>query len=135
MTSLLCVIFVRPYCDIFFHSFTTFTRHRQSKVAPCISKFDPEIPKRYKVTDLGCQVEAQITATRQVVLNQQRNLARQANLDLARQGSSLAEVDEVLEGESQRHGLRKLNVDVELRLLDVGVAAEGDGAVANIAIA
>lgn len=88
-----------------------------------------------KTTHLGSQVEAEVAAARQVVLDKQRHLARQANLDLAGQTSSLAKVDEVLERESQRDGLRQLNVDVEVRLLDVGVAAQRDGAVANVTVA
>lgn len=87
------------------------------------------------VTHLGGQVEAKVAAARQVVLNQQRHLARQADLDLVGQGRRLAKVDQVLERKGERHGLRQLNVDVELGLLDVGVAAQRHRAVADVAVA
>lgn len=81
---------------------------------------------RKRKTDLWCQVETQVTATREVVLNQERHLAGEADLDLARQGSGLAEVDQVLEGEGQRNGLRQLNIDVQIGLVNVGVASQSD---------
>lgn len=77
-------------------------------------------------TDLWCKVETQVAATGEVVLNQERHLAGEADLDLARQGSSLAEVDQVLERESQRNGLRQLNVDIQIGLVNVGVASQSD---------
>lgn len=43
-----------------------------------------------------------------------------------------AEVDEVLEGESQGDGLGKADLDVLFGVLDIGVLAEGDRAVANV---
>lgn len=77
-------------------------------------------------TNLWCKVETQVAATREVVLNQERHLAGEADLDLARQSSSLAEVDQVFEREGQRNGLRQLNVDIQIRLVNVGVASQSD---------
>lgn len=85
-----------------------------------------EYMHRKRKTDLWCKVETQVTATREVVLNQERHLAGEADLDLARQGSGLAEVDQVLEGEGQRNGLRQLNIDVQIGLVNVGVASQSD---------
>lgn len=86
------------------------------------------------MTYLGSKVEAQVAATREVVLDEQRYLVGQADLDLGGQGSGLAKVDKVLEGEGQGHGLSKLNIDIHLRLLNVGVAAESDGTVTNVTV-
>lgn len=47
--------------------------------------------------------------------------------------SGLAEVDEILEGESQLHRFRQLNLDVVLGLFHLGAASERDGTIANIA--
>lgn len=77
-------------------------------------------------TNLWCKVETQVAATGEVVLDQERHLAGEADLDLVRQGSGLAEVDQVLEGEGQRNGLRQLNVDVQIGLVNVGVASQSD---------
>lgn len=85
-------------------------------------------------TYLGGEVEAEVTASREVVLNQQRNLVGEADLDLGGESGGLAEVDEVLEGEGQGDGLGELNVDVELGLVHVGVAAEGDGTITDITV-
>jgi hypothetical protein len=65
----------------------------------------------------------------------QRDLLRKAELDLAGQGSGFAKVDEVLEGESQSDRLSKLNRHVFGGIFDVGVLANGHGAVANVALA
>lgn len=58
-----------------------------------------------------------------------------AELDLAGQGSGLAKIDEVLEGESQSDWLSELNRHVFGGIFDVGVLANGHGAVANVALA
>lgn len=79
------------------------------------------------------QVEAQVAVALDHVLNQQGDLVGQADLDRLRQGRGLAEVDQVLEGEGQGHGLAQLNLDVLLRLLDILVAAQSHGTVANVA--
>lgn len=86
-------------------------------------------------TNLGREVEAQVAAAREVVLDQERHLAGQADLHLVGQGGGLAEVDQVLERKGQGNGLRQLNVDVVLGLVDGGVASQRDGAVANVAVA
>lgn len=54
---------------------------------------------------------------------------------MRRETRSFAEVDEVFEGEGQRDGLGEVNLDVLRGLVDVGVAAQGDGAVADVAAA
>ena len=87
------------------------------------------------VTHLWREVEAQVAATRQVVLNQQGHFTRKADLNLIGQSSSLAEVDQVFERECKGNGLCQFNFDIEVRLLNVGVASESDGAVTNVAIA
>lgn len=91
--------------------------------------------KKKKKTYLRCKVEPQPARALYSVLDQQRNLVGQANLDLWWQCGSLAEVDQVLEGEGQGHGLAELDLNVQLGLLDVLVAAEGNSAVTNIACA
>lgn len=78
------------------------------------------------------EIEPQVAAAGDVVLHQQRNLVGKADLDGVGEGRGLAEVDEVLEGEGQGDGLGELNVDVLLGLVDVGVAPERDGAVADV---
>lgn len=98
-------------------------------------KFRSNLSITRNVTHLGREVEAQVAATRQVVLDQQGHLAGQADLDLVGQSGSLAEVDQVLERECQGNGLRQLNLDVEVGLLDVGVASESNSTVTNIAVA
>jgi hypothetical protein len=88
-----------------------------------------------KYAHLWCQIESQVTATGQTVFNQKGNLIRQAKLNGAGKSTGLAEVDEVLEGEGKRDRFGELDIDVQLWLLDVGVAAEGNGSVTNIAVA
>lgn len=44
----------------------------------------------------------------------------------------LAEVDKVLKGEGQSNGLSKLDRDILLGLVDVGVCANGNGTVTNV---
>jgi hypothetical protein len=83
-------------------------------------------PCRKRKTNLWCEVESQVAATGEGVLNQERHLAGEADLDLVRQGSGLAEVDQVLEREGQRNGLGQLNVDVQIGLVNVGVASQSD---------
>lgn len=52
---------------------------------------------------------------------------------MGREGGGLAKVDEVLEGEGERNRLGQLDVNVLFRLVNVGVAAEGDGSIADVA--
>lgn len=86
-------------------------------------------------TYLGRKIEPQIRASRNVVLDQQRHLVREADLDGAAQRARLAKVDEVLEREREGDGLAQLNLDILRGLVDIGVLAEGDAAVANVALA
>lgn len=74
-------------------------------------------------------------ATSEIVLNKQRNLLRQAELDLGRQVRGLAEVDEVLEGEGKGDGLGERKRNVLVGLVHVGMLADGDGAVPDVTLA
>ena len=76
-----------------------------------------------------------MTVTRQPILHQQRHLVRQAQLDRIRQPARLAEVDQVFEREGQRHRLAELDADVQLRLVDVGVAPQRDRPAADVSLA
>lgn len=71
----------------------------------------------------------------QPVFDEKRNLVRQAELDTVRQAASLAEVDEVLEGECKSDRLGEVDLDVLLGLVDVCVVAQCHGAVTNVALA
>lgn len=75
------------------------------------------------MTCLRSQVESKITASRQTILNQQRNFVREAELDSLGQASSFAEVDKVFEREGQGDRLSELDLDVQFWLVDVGVAS------------
>jgi hypothetical protein len=57
------------------------------------------------LTYLGCEVESEVAVVCQRVLDHERHIGRKAQLDSARKAASLAEVDEVLEREGERHGL------------------------------
>jgi hypothetical protein len=85
-----------------------------------------------RVTCLRSQVESQVTASGQVILNQERNLIGQAKLDSLGKSRSLAKVDKVFEGEGQRDGFGELNFNIQVWLLDVVVASKSDGTIANI---
>lgn len=88
-----------------------------------------------RATYLGRKIEPQIRASRNVVLDQKGHLIRQADLDRARQRARLAKVDEVLERERQAHGLAQLNLDILGGFINIGVLAESNAAVADIALA
>lgn len=81
------------------------------------------------------QVEPQVTHTLHGVFHQQGHLVGQANLDLIRQRRGLAEVDQVFERERQGYRLAQLNLNVFLRLINILVAAQSHGAIANVASA
>lgn len=85
-------------------------------------------------TYLRSKVESQVTAS-QAILNEKRHLLRQTEGHRGRQICSLAEVDEVLEGESKSDGFGERNRDVLLGLFDVRVLADGHGAAANVTLA
>jgi hypothetical protein len=78
------------------------------------------------------QVEPEIAVVGQAVLDEKGNLVAEAKLHLAAEAGGFAEVDEVLERKGQGDGLGKADLDVLLRVLDVGVLAQGDRAVANV---
>lgn len=71
-------------------------------------------------------------AASEAVLDAKRHFLGQAQGDLVRQSGGLAEVDQVLEREGQSNRLAKLNGNVLLWLVDVGVLADGDGTVSNV---
>lgn len=75
------------------------------------------------MTCLGCQVESEVTAASQSVLDQERDLVGQAKLDRLGEAGSFAEVDKVFQGEGQGNGFAEFDFDVELRLVDIGVAS------------
>jgi hypothetical protein len=84
------------------------------------------------MTCLRSQVESQVTASCQGIFNQERNFIRQAKLDSLGKTGSLAEVDEVFEGEGQRDGFGELDFDVQVWLLDIVVASKSYSTVTNI---
>lgn len=92
-------------------------------------------------TDLGSKEETQVTtgstasATCQTIFDLERHFLGQTELDLARQSSGLAEIDEVLEREGKSDRLGKLDGDVFAGVLDVGVLADGHRAIANVTLA
>ena len=73
--------------------------------------------------------------TSQTVLNKKGNLLGQAEGHRAGESGGLAEVDEVLEGESKGNGFGKSNGNVLVGLIDVGVLTDGDGSTANVTLA
>lgn len=105
-------------------------RHRSVKNnQPCVI-----VIERHR-SYLWCEVEPQVAVVRERILYEQRHLVRQAKPDPAGQATSLAEVGKVLEGESEGNWLGKLDADIVVWLVDVAVAAKGNGAGANVAIA
>lgn len=66
------------------------------------------------------------------ILNKQRHLLGQVQPYGGGQVGGLAEVDEVLEGEGQGNGLGEVNANVLIRLFDIGVLADSNGAVTNV---
>jgi hypothetical protein len=104
--------------------------------SPICTPWLTHIPRRVTWCPyLWRKVEAQITAARQAVLDQQGHFVGEADLDRVGQGRGLAEVDKVLEGEGERDGLAELDLDRLARLLDARVLPQGDGAVADVALA
>ena len=68
---------------------------------------------------LGSEIESQVAVAGQCVLDEEGNLAGQANLDRVGQTSSLAEVGQIFEREGQGNRLAELNVNVLLGLVDI----------------
>lgn len=86
------------------------------------------------MTYLRSEEESQVT-TAQGVLDPQRYLLGEAQLDLGGQTGSFAEVDEVFERESKSHRLRKLDRNILVGFLDIRVRADSHRATANVALA
>lgn len=72
------------------------------------------------------QVEPEIAVVGQAVLDEQRYLVAEAELDLTAETSSLAEVDEVFEGEGKGDRLAEVDLDVLGLVVDVCVLAQSD---------
>jgi len=75
---------------------------------------------------LRCKIESEVAVIGQRVLNKQWHLIRQAQLDRAGQTTCFAEVDQILEGESQGDRLCQVNFYVQLGLVNIGVLTEVD---------
>lgn len=88
------------------------------------------------MTYLWRQVESQIAVTlRKRIFDEQRYLVAQAQLDGRSEARCFAEIDEVFQREGQGYGLGEVDLDIAVRLLDIGVRAQRDGAGANVAVA
>jgi hypothetical protein len=70
---------------------------------------------------LGGEVESQIAVVLYSILDKQRNLAGQAELDRIRQPARLAEVCEILEGEGKGDGLSQVNLDIFAGLVNAAM--------------
>jgi hypothetical protein len=77
---------------------------------------------------LGREVEPQVAVVLQAILDQKRDLVREAQFDLAGQTTRFAEVDQVLQREGEGYGLGQVNLDVEVRLLNIRMTPQLDGA-------
>lgn len=78
------------------------------------------------VAYLRGQVEPEIAVVGKAVLDKQRHLVAEAELDLTTEAGGFAEVDEVLEGEGKSNGLSQADLDVLCVVLNVGVLAKSD---------
>lgn len=78
------------------------------------------------------QVEPEIAVVGKAVLDEKGDLVAEAELDLTTEAGSFAEVDKVLERESEGDGLGKADLDVPCFVVDVGVLTKSDGTVADI---
>lgn len=74
-------------------------------------------------------------AASQTILDEEGYLLGQAQSHLVGQVGSLAEVDEILERESEGDGLTESNGDALLRLVDVAVLTDSDRAASNVTLA
>jgi hypothetical protein len=90
--------------------------------------------KKANFTYLGGEVEAQVTAAKRI-LNQQRHLLGQVQFYRRGQVGGLAEVDKVLKGEGQGDGFGEVDSNILIGLVDVGVLANGNGAVTDVTLA
>ena len=80
------------------------------------------------------QVESQVAVAGEIELDQEWDLVRQADLDLAGERCGFAEVHEVLQRECEGHRLGELDLDAILWLVYVGVLPDGNGSVANVSL-
>ena len=84
---------------------------------------------------LGSKIEPEVAVVRQSVLDEKRHLVAQAELDLRTESTSLAEVDQVLEGEGKGDRLAEIDFDVLGFVVDVGVWAQGHRAGPDVSAA
>lgn len=84
-------------------------------------------------TNLGGKEKAQVAAS-EAVLDTKGHFLRQAQVNLGGQSGSLAKIDQVLEGKGQSNRLAKLDGNILLGLIDVGVLADSNRTVANVAL-
>lgn len=82
---------------------------------------------------LGCKIEPQVAVALEAVLDEERHLVREAQLDLIGHAACLAEVDKVFQRECEGHGLGQIDLNVVLWLLHIGVASQLNRAGANVA--
>jgi hypothetical protein len=85
------------------------------------------------ISNLRCQVEAEIAVVANLILDEERYLVAETQLDRVAQTACLAEVHEVLQREGQGNRLRKVDLDVLLRLVNIGVLPKSDGAISDVA--
>lgn len=76
------------------------------------------------ITYLRGEVESQVTASKSV-FDHQGHLLRKTESNMARQICSLAEVDEVFQGEGEGNGLGEVNGNVLIGVLNIGVLTDG----------
>jgi hypothetical protein len=74
-------------------------------------------------------------AASETVLDEQGHLLGEGEADGAGEVGSLAEVDEIFEGECEGDGFAEDNGDILLGLVDAGMLADCDGAAANVTLA
>lgn len=89
----------------------------------------------YCIAYLWRKIEPQVAAPGEPVLYKKRYLLRQAEFDRAGQATSFAEIDEIFEGEGECNRFGKIDRDILVRLLDVGVWSNRDTPVPNISLA
>lgn len=87
------------------------------------------------MTYLGREIEPQVAVVCKAVLDEERNLAGQAQLDGVGQTAGLAKVCEVLQGEGEGDRLSKVDLDGVLGLVDGAVLPELDGSGADVTLA
>jgi hypothetical protein len=87
------------------------------------------------VTCLRSQVESKVTAASESVLDQQRDLVGEAELDRLGEAGGFAEVDEIFQREGQGDRFGEFDFDIELWLFDIVVASQSNSTISNITIA